>query len=78
MLNIDVIQWINDSDVCFVVKLDDVYMTHIDENEISIVIIESAKLPYPELPIPLYTWIAVVIFVPQPFMKVCFIYKKEW
>ena len=33
MINIDVIQWINDNGRCFVLKLNDVYMIFIDENE---------------------------------------------
>ena len=68
MLNIDVIQWVNDADICFIMKLNDVYMTYIDKNEISIIIIESTKLSSPELPIPLYTRLAEMIFIPEPFM----------
>ena len=41
MLNIDVIQWVNDADRCYMLKLNAVYMTHIDENKISIMIIEN-------------------------------------
>ena len=42
MLNIEVIRWVNDSVRCFVVKLNDVYMTYIDDNKISIMIIENS------------------------------------